>query len=317
MLIHLTSAFFKLVRYPNLIFIGITQLLFYYSFLYTPNISIDAYPVKLKLASFLLLVPASVFIAAGGYIINDYFDLNIDKINKPSRIIIEKTIKRRWAIVWHLGLTSAGVLLSFYVGYNIGNSLLGVMNLLCAVLLWVYSTTFKKKLLIGNVIISLLTAWTVLVLYFCELRVTRVFYSLSDGYQEHITRLFKVAVLYGGFAFIISMIREVIKDVEDMRGDEKYGCTTLPVVWGIPAAKVFSATLLTVLIAALCIVQFYTIQLHRWWSVLYCIVCILFPLLQVLYKLYKASTTSDYHSLSSMCKLIMLTGILSIVFFSI
>ena len=313
---HLTGAFFRLVRYPNLIFIVITQLLFYYCFIFTSGSPAGAYQVKLLPENFLLLMLASVFIAAAGYIINDYFDLNIDKINKPSKIIIEKIIKRRWAIVWHLGLTSAGVLLSFYVGFMIGNSLLGIMNLLCAVLLWVYSTTFKKKLLIGNIIISLLTAWTVLVLYFCELRVTRVFYSLDDGYQEHITRLFKVAILYGGFAFIISMIREVIKDTEDMQGDERYGCTTLPIVRGIPAAKVFSATLLTVLIAALCIVQFYTIQLQRWWSVLYCIICILLPLLQLLFNLYKASSKENYHSLSTACKLIMLTGIMSMIFFT-
>ena len=312
---NLTGAFFKLVRYPNLLFIAITQLLFYYFFMYTfPDTPV--YPIKLDPDSFGLLLLASVFIAAAGYIINDYFDLNIDKINKPSKIIIEKVIRRRWAIVWHLALTSAGVLLSFYVGYRIGNELLGVMNLLCGVLLWVYSTTFKKKLLIGNIIISLLTAWVVLVLYFCELRVTRVFYSLNDGYQQHITRLFKEAILYGGFAFLISMIREVVKDMEDLRGDYRYGCRTMPIVWGIPAAKVFSATLLTVLIAALCIVQFYVLQLRKWWSALYCVACILLPLLLVFYRLYKASSAKDYHSLSSTLKLIMLTGILSIMLFS-
>ncbi len=312
----LTAAFFKLVRYPNLIFIGITQLLFYYCFMFYSGRFGDAYQIKLQQPHMLLLMTASIFIAAAGYIINDYFDLNIDKINKPSGIIIEKVIKRRWAIIWHLILTTIGVLISFWVGALIGNSLLGLMNLSCALLLWTYSTTFKRKLLIGNIIISLLTAWVVLVLYFCELRVTRVFYPLNDGYQEHITRLFKLAILFGGFAFIISMIREVIKDVEDMQGDERYGCTTLPIVWGIPAAKVFSATLLTVLIAALCIVQVYVIQLHRWWSVLYCVAAILFPLVQVLRKLYKASTKEDYHALSSAVKLIMLTGILSMALFS-
>ena len=314
---NLAGAFLKLIRYPNLIFIGITQSLFYLIFMFFPAASSGAYPIKLKPDGFLLLMTASVFIAAAGYIINDYFDLNIDKINKPSKIIVEKVIRRRWAIFWHLALTIMGVLLSFWVGYRIGNSLLGLMNTLCALLLWVYSTTFKKKLLIGNVIISLLTAWVVLVLYFCELRVTRVFYPLNDGYQQYITQLFKVAIMYSGFAFIISLVREVIKDVEDMQGDQRYGCKTMPILWGVPAAKVFSATLLTVLIAALCIVQFYVLQLHRWWSALYCVVFILLPLLRVLYKLYKAASVSEYHALSTEVKLVMLTGILSMLFFGI
>ena len=314
---NLAGAFFKLVRYPNLIFIGITQALFYTLFLFLPAVVPGAYRTKLTPGSFLMLMTASIFIAAAGYIINDYFDLNIDKVNKPSKIIIERTIRRRSAILWHLALTIAGVLLSFYVGYLIGNSLLGLMNALCAGLLWVYSTTFKKKLLIGNIIISLLTAWVVLVLYFCELRVTRVFYPLNDGYQQHITRLFKVAILYSGFAFIISMVREVVKDVEDMQGDERYGCKTLPIMWGVPAAKVFCATLLTVLIAALGIIQFYALQLHWWWSALYCVIFILLPSLRLLYKLYKASTVQDYHLLSTALKLVMLTGILSMLFFRI
>lgn len=314
---NLAGAFFKLVRYPNLVFIGLTQSLFYFIFLFFPANSPHAYQLKLKPASFLQLTLASILIAAAGYIINDYFDLNIDKINKPSKIIIEKIIRRRWAIVLHLALTITGVILSFWVGYQIGNELLGFMNALCAGLLWVYSTTFKKKLLIGNIIISLLTSWVVLVLYFCELRVSQVFYPLGDGYQQHITRLFKVAILYGGFAFIISMVREVIKDVEDMQGDERYGCKTLPILWGVPAAKVFSATLLTVLIAALCIVQFYVLQLHRWWSAVYCVVLILLPLLRILYNLYKATSVQDYHTLSTAVKLVMLTGILSMCFFGI
>ena len=312
---NLAGAFLKLVRYPNLIFIGITQSLFYLIFIrYTPA-ALSSYPIKLQPSGFLVLMVASIFIAAAGYIINDYFDLNIDKINKPSKIIIEKIIRRRWAIFWHLALTITGVALSFWVGYRIGNSLLGLMNLLCAALLWAYSTTFKKTLLVGNVIISLLTAWVVLVLYFCELRVTRVFILLNDGYQQFITGLFKVAILYSSFAFIISVVREVVKDVEDMQGDARYGARTMPIVWGVPAAKVFAATLLTVLIAALCIVQFYVLQLHRWWSAMYCIVFILLPLLRVLYKLYKATTVADYHALSTEVKLVMLTGILSKLFF--
>ena len=314
---NLLKAFFKLIRWPNLAFIVITQTLFYCSFIFDSISDVNNPQILLKPVLFALLAAASVFIAAGGYIINDYFDLNIDKINKPADIIVEKLIKRRWAIVWHLVLSSLGILLSFYVGYRIGNWLLGPVNFLSVLLLWFYSTTFKKKLIIGNVLISLLTAWVVLVLYFCEVRFYYVLNPPTEEYKRYIKLLFKAAVLYGGFAFIISLVREVIKDLEDIQGDAKYGCRTMPIVWGVPASKVFIATWLVVIIAALAIVQVYAIQLHWWWSALYCIVFIIAPLALLFRSLKRAAVPKDYHRMSSRVKLIMLTGILSMAVFKL
>lgn len=313
---YLLKAFFRLVRWQNLLFIALTQLLFYYCFIYSRNAALNnGHKSFFGPSSFLLLVIASVMIAAAGYIINDYFDLNIDKINKPDGIVVDKVIRRRWAIVWHLLFTTTGIAISFYIGYMINNWLLGILNLLSAVLLWFYSTTFKRKLLIGNVIISLLTAWVVLVLYFCELRFYYVFNDESQVYKTFITMLFKVAVLYGSFAFIISLIREVVKDMEDIRGDEKFGCRTMPIVWGIPASKIFIATWLVVLIAALIIVQVYAIQIHWWWSAVYCVIFVIYPLWRILKNLQKAVVAKDYHKLSTAIKLVMLSGILSMLFF--
>lgn len=299
-------------------FIALTQVLFYFCFIYSHEHKLTVLQENfLKPSLFVLLVVSSVLIAAAGYIINDYFDLNIDKINKPSKIVVEKIIRRRWAIVWHLVLTGIGVMLSFYISYKINNVLLGLLNFCSAILLWFYSTKFKKELMIGNIIISLLTAWVVIVLYFCELRFYYIFNVESENYKKYITFLFKVAVLYGGFAFIISIIREVIKDLEDMKGDEKYGCRTMPIVWGIPASKIFIGTWLVVLIAALCIVQFYALQLHWWFSALYCVIFIIGPLIYILRKLDKAMVQEHYHKLSIQVKLVMLTGILSMIFFKL
>jgi 4-hydroxybenzoate polyprenyltransferase len=125
----------------------------------------------------------------------------------------------------------------------------------------------------------------------------------------------RFAFLYSGFAFIISLVREVVKDIEDMEGDEKYGCRTLPIVWGVPAAKIFAAVWLVVIIAMLVIVQFYVLQMGWWWSALFCILLIILPLLYVLRKLYTAQVPADYHRLSSLIKWAMLTGILSMIFF--
>ena len=311
----LITAFLGLIRGLNLLFIALTQALFYY-FILIPIFNDAGLKPFLHQTLFLVLVIASVFIAAAGYIINDYFDLNIDQVNKPHKMVVEKVIKRRWAIVWHLSLSAIGVLLSFYIGWKVNNILIGFANLLCVALLWFYSTTFKRKLLIGNVVISLLSAWVVLVLYFAEW--SRFLNNRIKSEELYaMTRIFRFAFLYAGFAFIISLIREVVKDIEDMPGDAKYGCRTMPIVWGVHLTIVFVSTWLVVLIASLGIIQFYVLQFRWWWSALYCLVLIILPLVYILRKLFVAKTTEDFHQLSSIIKLVMLTGILSMAFFSI
>jgi 4-hydroxybenzoate polyprenyltransferase len=308
---NVLSAFFKLVRWPNLFFIALTQVLFRFfilrfAFIKSPS-GFDS--IRLSLPLFCLLVFASVCIAAAGYIINDYFDVNIDLVNKPSKLIIDRYIKRRWAIVLHMIFSFTGFVISCYIGYKLRNLYIPALNLLAIVGLWFYSTTFKKKLLIGNVLISLLTAWVILILMVSEFSL-RI--SAHDIYRQ---RLVKLSFIYGGFAFIISLIREVIKDMEDMRGDVKYGCTTMPIAWGLQVSKVFVAVWIVVLAASIAAMQFYVIQLGWWFSAVYSLLAIIIPLLYVLRKLYKAHSQEDFHHLSTMVKLIMLTGILSMGFF--
>jgi len=310
----LITAFFRLIRSLNLLFIALTQFLFYYCVVIPSYSNTSAVPL-LDSHNFWLLVLASVTIAAAGYIINDYFDINIDRINKPGKLVVERIIKRRWAIVWHLLLSTTGILLSFYVGWKTHHDLmLGISNTITVILLWFYSTTFKKKLLTGNLIISLLTAWVVLILYVVEME--RSFYTLiQPEVLQAVTRIFKLAILYGGFAFIISLARECIKDIEDMPGDQKYGCRTMPVVWGIRATKIFIANWLVVLMAAILILQFYVIPFGWWYSIMYTVLFILAPAFYILRNVLKAQTTADYHRISNWIKLVMMTGILSLVFF--
>jgi 4-hydroxybenzoate polyprenyltransferase len=123
--------------------------------------------------------------------------------------------------------------------------------------------------------------------------------------------------LYASFAFIISLIREVIKDMEDIEGDAQAGCKTMPIVWGFNASKVFAATWIIVLIAALVVVQFYVLQFRWWWTVVYTFLFIIGPLVRLLLRLRTAITNVDFHQLSSLVKMIMLTGILSMVFFKL
>jgi 4-hydroxybenzoate polyprenyltransferase len=305
------AAFFRLIRWPNLVFIAITQILFRYfilDFVYEEN-----HPgyeqIKLSENLFYLLVLASVCIAAAGYIINDYFDVNIDQVNKSSKVIIGNFIKRRWAIFFHAFLSLAGLAFSAYIGYKLNNIYIPVFNFISILLLWFYSTTFKKKLLIGNIIISLLTAWVILVLTLAEYR----FRISPDDIVWH--RLLKVSFVYAGFAFIISLVREVIKDMEDMEGDADFGCKTMPIVWGLPASKVFAGVWIIVLAGILIIIQIYVIQFGWWLSAVYSLITIIIPLLWVLRKLYQSNSKKDFHQLSSAVKMIMAAGILSMIFF--
>lgn len=304
-------AFFRLIRWPNLLFIVLTQMLFRYFIL--PFVYLEGHAgyesVKLLQPWFYMLVLASVCIAGAGYIINDYFDINIDMVNKSSKVIIGKFIKRRVAILLHAIFSLIGLVLSMYVGYQLQNILIPLFNFFAILMLLVYSSTFKKKLLIGNILISLLTAWVILVLTLAEYRF-RI--SPHDIVWQ---RLLKFSFIYAGFAFIISLIREVIKDMEDMEGDIKYGCTTMPIVWGLPVSKVFTAVWIVVLVALLAALQIYVVQFGWWFSVIYSIITIIIPLIWVLRKLYKASTPAEFHQLSTVVKLIMLAGIISMVFF--
>ncbi|HVW59945.1 MAG TPA: geranylgeranylglycerol-phosphate geranylgeranyltransferase [Puia sp.] len=312
---RLLGAFFRLIRWPNLVFIVLTQVLFYYCILLPSfNGRYASYENALRSVWFYLLSLSSVLIAAAGYIINDYFDLNIDRVNKPDRLVVDKIIKRRWTILWHWILSGLGVLIGAYVSLKIRNPFVALGNFGCVVLLWFYSTTFKRRLLIGNVLISLMTAWVILVLYVAEFKLA-VF--RDPVYHQMLSRLFKFASLYGGFAFIISLIREVVKDIEDMDGDARYGCRTMPIVWGVNAAKVFAATWLVVLIGSLAVIQFYALQ-NGWWLIPpYCAILIIVPLIWILRKLYKATTAAEYHLLSNFIKGVMLAGILSMVFIKI
>lgn len=303
MIMRLMAAFFRLVRWPNLVFIALTQLLFYFC-IYLPIYEVH----QSRLVVWLLT--ASVLIAAAGYIINDYFDLNIDQINKPEKNVLNSIISRRWAIIWHIILSAVGILctaiaVSFQKWYLI------IANVVCVLLLWFYSTSFKRQLLVGNIVISLLTAWTILIFFFAQVPFSAAFNSNN----ETTMKFFRISFLYAGFAFIISLIREAIKDMEDLQGDRHYGCNTLPIFAGIRATKIYISIWIMVLLAALIILQLYVLQFGWLFAVLYSVALIISPLFYILSCLSRAASTKTFSKLSSQTKLVMLAGILSMIFF--
>lgn len=311
----LLLGFLKLIRWPNLAFIALAQCLFYYCIEYKIYTAVSAHPI-LNDVYLVLLCFSSICIAAAGYIINDYFDVNIDIINKPHKLIIGKIIKPRWAIVWHWVLSIAGIVIGIYIDYKTPTSFIGISNIICVLLLFGYSISLKRKLLSGNVLIALLTAWSILIVPFVEWDALFNNAQLKQMYIDvDFKKLYRIGFLYTGFSFIISLIREVIKDMEDVEGDRKYSCKTMPIAWGLRTTKVFTAVWMIVLIGVLAVVQLYTIELGWWAFLSYCILFIMLPLGIALKKLLTAQTATTFHTLSSFIKFIMLTGIISMIFF--
>ena len=310
------GQFFRLLRWPNLVFIIITQVLFHFCvILPSAHGELYSFPLRLDQHLFWFIVLASVLIAGAGYIINDYFDLNIDEVNKPDRVIVNKAISRRMAIFWHALFSLAGAILSGYVSYQLRNPLIIAGNLSCIVLLWVYSTTYKRRLLIGNVLISLMTAWVVLVLLVAELP---GWWSgdYTDAMEKaSAARLARIGLLYAAFAFMISLVREVVKDMEDMEGDRREHCRTLPIALGMNAARVFAGNWLVILIAMLAITQVYVLQFGWWYSAGYITLAVIIPLVLIFRKLFRAQHTRDFAALSAQIKWVMLSGICSMAFF--
>jgi 4-hydroxybenzoate polyprenyltransferase len=220
-------------------------------------------------------------IAAAGYIINDYFDVKIDTINKPERVIIGRHFKRRVAMITHQILNVIACLIGFYVG-----KFVFVINIVSVSLLWAYSSYFKKQPLIGNLLVSFLTALSLLV--------------LSAFYHQHTN----LVMLYAGFAFGITLVREIVKDMEDVRGDASNGCRTLPIVWGLRPTKYFIYGLLACFIPML----FWAANKLNNIQLAWAFMALLIPTAWFVYQLVYADTRRHFAALSQICKLIMLLG---------
>lgn len=267
---------------------------------HTPSVQL-----KLSHLDFSLLVASTMLIAAAGYIINDYFDVKTDKINKPEKLYIDHGVKRRVAMLAHMQFNMIGVLLGVYVAYKAGNIFLGIIPFASTTLLWFYSTHFKKQLLIGNVVVSALSGMIPLqVLLFERPLIENI---------ENLTFLYVTVICFATFAFLLSMAREIIKDMEDFKGDYETGCKTMPVVWGIRTAK--AITTIFISNAMLLLVFIFFKLYHRDFLLLaiYLFASVFLPCAWLLIRLYRSHNKAEYHSLSIFIKFIMITGVLSTV----
>lgn len=301
------KGFLHLIRIVNLLFILITQLLFYY-LIVIPTLSFYGLSASIGGIHLALLVISTMLIAAAGYIINDYFDLKIDQINKPEQITIDRSIDRNAALLFHSLLNLIGIIIGFYVALVAGRWFLGVLHILTSMLLWLYSVRMKRQFLIGNVVVSLLTA---LVIILVALYTAPFGEGAKIGMAE--TTIGQFAIIYAVFAFTISMIREIIKDIQDLKGDRDYHCQTIPVVLGVVWAKRVAMLLSAILIVGVGVFQFILLSKQQWILPFYGLLTIQLPLVYFISKTNNASRKEDFGHLSNTVKWIMLAGILSMI----
>lgn len=300
-------AFLKLIRIQNLLIIAFTQYMVRWCLLY-PLLTWHDFELQLTNFQFFLLVLSTVMIAAAGYIINDYFDVAIDKVNKPERMVIDKGVKRRVAMGAHTVINILAILIALYVSYQAGSMKLIVVHILCAAGLWFYSTHFKRQFLIGNVMISIFTSLVPFIVGLYELLpVHKIYAEMIDETSLRDEWRFVLGISF--FAFIVTMLREIIKDMEDVEGDMKYGCKTMPIVLGIKASRNISIAL--ALITMLFLVYFQSIK----WSTgnligsLYIGIALQLPFIYLIYRLVTSKDKRDFRVAGNTAKFIMLTGV--------
>jgi len=346
-------AFIKLIRLPNLLIIVLTQYAIRYgiisSIIYNFSGAQDIPGVGLKMSDFdfFMLSLSTVMIAAAGYIINDYFDVKVDRVNRPDKIIVGKHIKRRVAMGAHIVINSIAIFIGAYLAYKIGNWKLILIQILSAGALWYYSTIFKKQVIIGNVIVGLLASLVPFVAGLYELILQYSFsddsvnillfrldeYTPFEDVEYVLLETLKIIMYwvlgFSFFAFISTMVREIIKDIEDYDGDKKYASNSLPVVYGKNKAKILAQVLAVVMVGLVGYFQYTQMQQNPGGdeaeqaraqtkaliTVMYLLFTVQIPLIYVIYKLKLAELKSDYNKLSTSMKFIMLTGIFYTVLF--
>ncbi len=280
------------------------QLLFRYAFLKQQNI-----PLALADWQYGLLVLSTVLLAAAGYVVNDIFDVATDSINRPNKVIIGKGISETRAYNIYFGLNITGVAIGFYLSNVILKPSFASIFILIASLLYFYSTSLKQIMILGNFIIALLLAFSVIIIGVFDL-----FPATVAENQAQMASFFSILIDYALFAFMINFIREIVKDIEDVNGDYNQGMNTLPIAIGISrAAKIASGFAIIPFILSLLYINAYFMENKLYVATLYSFAFVLAPLLYFIVKVFTAKSPKEFHHLSTVLKLILLFGILSIL----
>ncbi|MBC8045593.1 MAG: geranylgeranylglycerol-phosphate geranylgeranyltransferase [Fimbriimonadaceae bacterium] len=296
---------FKLIRPVNLIILVLTQY-FLNIFLLIPNFNTYGILFSLDAFHFFLLILSTVLICAGGNIINDYYDVKADAINKPDKQIVGKYISQKAALTGYWVITICGLLLGVYLAYKVGNIKLATVQGVCILLLYFYSYSYKRILLLGNLVVALLTALSILIIGVFEPHL----YNLQREGDYYIAGLcWKYIIGISLFAFLLTLVREIIKDIEDMEGDNHIYVNSIPIAWGVNAAKGIICAILLSVIGLTGYIIFFGMLKGNTLYLNYAVVLMII-LAYCFYIVIKAKEKKDFSFLSLLAKVCMLIGIL-------
>lgn len=296
--------YLKLIRYQNLLMLAFMQLIFRYCFLELQNI-----PLALADWQYILLVLATLSIAAGGYIINNIFDVDTDLVNKPKSVIVGHFISETKAYNLYISFTVIGVLIGFYLSNVIDKPSLAAIFIVIAATLFYYASSLKQSLLLGNFIVALLLSFSVIIIGVFDL-----FPITNEENRPIMGLLFGILLDYAIFAFIVNFIREIVKDLYDFEGDLNQGMGTLAIAFGVKKTTklVFGLSFIPIII----ILNYINKNLFASgliFGTLYGLAFILAPLVYFTTKIWSANSKKEFYHLSTVLKWILFFGILSIV----
>jgi 4-hydroxybenzoate polyprenyltransferase len=303
--------FLKLIRYKNLLLIAFMQLLFRYGFLQLQDI-----PLALKDWQYALLVLATVLIAAAGYVINDIMDQETDYTNKPGKVIVGKSISEETAYYLYFGLTISGVLIGYYLSNYVNKSSFFGIFIIISVLLYLYATSLKQIAVVGNLIIALVLGLSVVIIGMFDIIPYLAYVSFDQ--KVNMQTLLGIILDYAVFAFFINLIREIVKDIEDVDGDYNQGMNTLPIVIGKErTAKVVVFLSAVATLVLIWYVNQNLMESKLFWATAYCLLFVICPMIFVTLKMWTAKSKKEFSFLSKVLKIIIFFGILSVLIISL
>lgn len=299
--------FLRLIRFPNLTIVALTQFLLYHQII-LPALQAATITPTFTQQLFFLFIFVTILITAGGYIINDLIDLEIDLLNKPERVIISRKIPHQTAYWLYFVLNATGFILSLYIAFLTNRMQLLFIFPVAVSGLLVYSLWLKKRLLSGNILIAVYCAGVAAIVWIAELPALK---KLPTVDYEHVIQL---SLFYAGFAFLSTLFREIVKDMEDAQGDTFGGARTLPIVWGLGAAKSIA------FITGIILLFFLGYVVYALKSDMGTVAILLLTALAILisigeWLLYKAQNKLQFYQLSQFAKVIMLGGVLLLLLF--
>jgi len=298
------AHFLNLIRYKNLLMLALVQVVIKYALFIPFQIDTSLAPFE-----FYLLLIATICIAAAGNIINDIQDVAIDRINKPEKVLIGKKITEKTGYNYYLILNVIGVGIGFYLANSIGKPSFAALFIVFSALLYLYATYVKSIAIVGNLLVSFLVAISIVVVGLFDL-----FPAITDTNRESLSNIFTILLAYAFFAFLMTFIREIVKDMEDIDGDKNGGYQTLPILLG---RKRTSKVVFFLTISSIVVLFFYmyTTLYREQLLLLYFLIFIVGPLIYVSIKVYAAEKKSEFKQLSAWLKLIMVFGIISLTLY--